>query len=413
QPIQRNIVRILKELGVYVLHSPGKDLSASSIPERWLGKLRQQQPLTLGEVVNFFLIYRNRLYSFSSDSPFSFSDQKRLIRRLMARGDRLYISFEQVYRAELYLREEIMFALLRRFSTRNRLDYLVGKEMVMRSSEQFITALHTEVERYFKRIVYRHRRQHSRLLAEKESLTAEVRNVERLQKKSVQQDLPRDDERIEFYHYFQPLISVGGDFFRVLRINNDEYTILLADIAGHGLGAAMYMNTVRNSFDSFEKYLDRPERLLHKMDRDLYGKLDDNFVTAICAHINLKKRRLTYCNAGHPKAFLVQRERKRVRFLRQNSKILGIFHGTEFRQDRIELTGQDRLIMYTDGITETFNEDGQMLGERGLLNLLRGTINMNLNDSIEYARKELAAYQGNARTEDDRTLIVTDIHIPG
>ncbi|MCB1308493.1 MAG: hypothetical protein KDK30_09950 [Leptospiraceae bacterium] len=54
-----------------------------------------------------------------------------------------------------------------------------------------------------------------------------------------------------------------------------------------------------------------------------------------------------------------------------------------------------------------------MLGERGLLNLLRGTISMNLNESIEYARTELAAYQGNARTEDDRTLIVTDIHIPG
>ena len=414
RPIHREVLRILREMGIYAFYPQGKDFSQTTIVERWYGWLFEENQTAPEHAAHYFTIYRNRLYGLSSSSPYGFGDLSRLVRRFIAQKEVAFsLSLEQVYRSELKLREEILFALLRRFSPRSRLDYLVAKEMIVDRSEHFISVLHREVESYFKRLLRVQGRQHRRTVEQKTSMEREVANAARLHRKQLQTDLPDGDARVQFAIAYQPFMTLSGDFYRISRISDDEYALLLCDIAGHGLGAAMYLNTVKHSFDRFVRYHHRPDRLMERMNEDLYGKLDDNFVTAISVYVHLGKRRIEYCNAGHPKGFLVylHDQRQKIRFLRQNGRVLGVFREGGFRTDRLDLHERNRLIIYTDGLTETMNESDEMLGERGLLDLFDGTTTRPIQETIDTVQSGLRTFQGREPVADDRTLILCDLDL--
>lgn len=415
RPVHKDILHILKELGVYVFFPPGKDYNKSSIPERWLNDLILTGNLDLEQIFNFFWIYRNRLYSLSENSPYGFGNQSEMIRKIIRLDSKINLSFVQIYRAELKLREQIMFALLRRFSPKNRLNYLVGKEMILKLSDEFIEVLHSEGEKYFQRLIRVQKRRQKYLQADRNKIKTEVSHAAKLQNKNLQSNLPEGDQRINFFLSYKPYMELSGDFYRIEKLNEDEYSIFLCDIAGHGVGAAMYFNTVKNSFEKFSKYLNRPDKLLGHMDKHLYGKLDDNFITAICVHINLKKNRINYCNAGHPKAFfsMLGPDRNRIRFLRPNAKILSVFENAQFKLKSFDFDGPHRLILYTDGISELFNDSGHMLGERGLLDIFKETPELEPKETFELVEQGLAKYQGSKKTiDDDRTMIIADIDVP-
>ncbi|MCE9501608.1 MAG: hypothetical protein K8R21_14080, partial [Leptospira sp.] len=102
-PLQKEIIQILKELGVYVYYPVGKDFNRTSIMERWyLSLFKTGKILTLPKVINYFNIYRNRLYSLAETMPFEFSDVRRLTRKMLTSND-YEISFEEIYNSELAL----------------------------------------------------------------------------------------------------------------------------------------------------------------------------------------------------------------------------------------------------------------------------------------------------------------------
>lgn len=408
---RKQAIRLLKELGVYVLRPSGKDYHIKTIPEKWLGRLSTEYSMTSSHLMNFLSIYRNRLYSLTESSPYGFNTQKQFMRAIISRDKDWDVSFSRVFRAELKLREEIMFALLRRFSVENRLNYLIGKEIIFSLSDSFIESLHNEVEHYFKRLLKVQKRKHSKVLAENEYMNREVDYAAKAQKKSIQQQLPENSDHIKFLLHYRPFMSLSGDFYRVHAMNDDEYSVVLCDIAGHGLSAAMYYNTLVHSYNKFLKYLDRPDKFMQKLDEELYGKLNDNFITGICVHIHLKKNRITYCNAGHPKAFLIKRSEEpvQVRFLRPNSRVLGVFKQGHFNTGRYSFDDPCRLVLYTDGITEAFDENHNMLTERGLLNLLKDTSTGDLRFALQSVLDGLSDFTGKNRPEDDCTMILADI----
>ena len=434
--LNRDIADILRELGVFV-NPTAKDYSGSTILERWYVGLLAEGPLSVRSVLQYFAIYRSRLYSLHSleeDRPYLFQNPGSLVRHLIRRSGEFEqrdaypgLRFEQIYRAEIKLREEIQMALLRRQP--RRLDYLVAKEMVTDLSDRFITELHLEFERYYEERLQAQAEVHSRMVAEKDHLDRELRQAARLQARSIQKDLPADDARLNFALWYEPFSTVGGDYYRVIPLDADVYGIFVADITGHGISAAMHFNTVVNSFEKFSEYFDRPDKLLRKMNEDLYGQLRDHFLTAIYVRLDLKKRTLDYCNAGHPKGFLAalpdaapdeSRTRRKVRFLRPNGKVLGAFRKAEFPRQTLPLYDRCRLILYTDGISETVEHFAEttdesappfnLLGERGLLDLFDArTTGWDPARTLAHVQEKVRAFQGAAAPEDDRTLLITDI----
>ncbi|MCK6380888.1 MAG: serine/threonine-protein phosphatase [Leptospiraceae bacterium] len=409
--IHKDIIQILKELGVYVYYPVGKDFAKTSIIERWYTQLSKTNALTLPKIINFFDIYRNRLYSLTEKCPYEFSDLNKIVRKML-KSENYEISFEEIYSAEHLLRDEILFALLRQIAPNNRLEYLVGKEIIVDLSNQFIKILHQEFSDDLKKDLNEQKIVADEIIKEKETIDTEFKLAKKLQTKTLQK-LPETDERIHFSLWYSPLIHVGGDYYSVNQFDTNEYSLFLADISGHGISAAMLLNTVKISFEKYlATYKDRPEKLIRKMNDELYGKIGDNFVTAIYVYINLKKKIIRYCNAGHPKAFLypLTGSRPKVRFLRQTGKVLGIFQKANFRDEELKLQEKERLIIYTDGISETFNHSKQMFGERGILRAFSNSDSNNGELAIEQMKDNLKIFQGNYPVEDDRCLILCDIN---
>ncbi|MCR9142780.1 MAG: serine/threonine-protein phosphatase [bacterium] len=465
-----DIADILRELRVYA--KPGaRDYSASTILERWYTALLQDGPLSTRAVLQYFAVYRSRLYALQDERPFLFENPASLVRHLIRRADEgdlqenaapadpsppdaarpRGLHFEQIYRAELKLREEIHMALLRHHAgqyenDQRRLDYLVAKEIVSNLSTDFITQLHSEFERYYEERLAAQARLQAQMAAEKDNLDRELRHAARLQARSIQKELPADDPRLDFALWYEPFSTVGGDYYRVIPLEKDAVGIFVADITGHGISAAMHFNTVVNSFEKCAAYLDRPDKLLRKMNEDLYGQLRDHFLTAIYVRLDFRKGSLDYCNAGHPKGFLAalpdaaegdrddhtdaandrahsedgRSRRRKVRFLRPNGKVIGAFRKAEFPRQTIPLYDRCRLILYTDGISETFQADGDqagsdrnynLLGERGLLDLFDArTTGWDPARTLAHVREQVGRFQGESAPEDDRTLLITDIY---
>ncbi|MCE9500433.1 MAG: serine/threonine-protein phosphatase, partial [Leptospira sp.] len=285
------------------------------------------------------------------------------------------------------------------------------KEIITNLSDDFIKVLHSEFAGELEKNLSEQKSATIEIIKEKATMDSEIRLAGKQQNKNLQQTLPEGDERIHFSVWYSPLMTVGGDYYRVIRLDDNEYALFLADISGHGIGAAMHINTLRLGFDENLHYKDKPEKLLRKLSDYLYGKIGDNFVTAIYVHINLKRKIIRYCNAGHPKAFLYELVdgQKGARFLRPTGKVLGLFQKSHFRDTEISISPKERLVLYTDGISESFNKSKQMLGERGLLRALTGSNNLSPEATIEKVKNFLLTFQKEMVVEDDRCLILTDL----
>ncbi|MBI3395255.1 MAG: SpoIIE family protein phosphatase [Spirochaetia bacterium] len=409
-PDHRDLIQILKELHVFTYYPVGKDFRRTSIIEHWFIYLYEQGYLSQDKTLNYFQLYKNRLYSLAEDVPYEFTDITRMVRKML-QGEESPMSFIEIYKAEIMLRNEILFALLRHLSTKNRLEYLISKEILEELSNHFINVLHEEVARQLRESLQELNARHEEVLKVKAVMDTEIRSAQKTQDRFLQKSLPTGDPRINFSLWYDPLLAVGGDVYHVDRISADEYSIFLADISGHGLGAALYFNTIRSSFERHRKYHDRPEKVLRKMNEDLYGKLEGNFVTAVFIYIHLKRKQIKFCNAGHPGPGCVQfdGDRARMRIMRSNSKALGIFERARFYESVLPLAPRNRLIIYTDGVTELADPAGHLLTERRFFTMFRGTEKLSTDEALAAVKVKLTAYQGSAPTEDDRSVIVADI----
>lgn len=411
--IHRVFVGMLKEFRASSLFPAGKDFSEPSIPEKWYHELARGSDLTERKIINYLNIYRHQIYALLDEVSDEYQDLRPLARNLFLSPD-YEISFEEAYNAEIILREEIQFTLLRNFSRHHRLEYLVGKEIVTQITDRFIHILHEEMQNHMASLLERQKTLTSQILVEKGSLDTEIRDAGRQHSRQIQQEIPNEDPRIQFRVAYDPLRMVGGDFYRIIRVDERTFALFLADIAGHGIGAALYLNTLKNVFEDNIKYVESPARLMKHLNERLCGRIGDNFVTALSVVVDLKKRRLTYCNAGHPKGFLYALAplAPRSRFLRPNSKVIGIFPRQKFRDSEVPLLERCRLVLYTDGLTETFNETGVMLGERRFMNLFRDTRELDLEKTLARVEDALREFRGAGRVEDDRSMILADI-LPG
>lgn len=411
----RRAAHMLREFGVFNSRAPAIDFSRHCIVERWYDSLGgAHRPLSARQVYDYFAIVRNRLYTLSDEQPYAFSDATRIVQRLLDdASDKL--SFNEIYEAEQNLRNALLGAIAAQLFTlaESRLQGFAALA-VIELSQTFTAALHKEFEAQYRELARLREAERNKALKERGELDRELRDAARQHRKSLQSALPADDPRVEFQVWYEPYLSsrLGGDYYRAIRLSEHEYFLLIADISGHGVSAALYIPILRIALDRRANLLRKPDRLFEEVNDEIYGKLGESFVTAIAIHADFKSRRLTYCNAGHPKAFLVQRgdpRRIRVRFLRQNSKVLGVFQNAEFRRDRIRLEDNSRLVLYTDGLTETMNPTADMLGERGLLDLFKGTTEKPGAETIEHVKRALELFRNGARNEDDRTLLIADL----
>jgi serine phosphatase RsbU (regulator of sigma subunit) len=199
--------------------------------------------------------------------------------------------------------------------------------------------------------------------------------------------------------------EVGGDYYDFLSLGEDRLGLVIGDIAGKGIAAALLMANLQAHLRSHCAItLDQPQ-MLRSVNQLFYENTASSaYATLFFAEYDPNLRRLRYVNCGHLSGLLL-RSNNSVERLESTSTVLGMFKEWDCSTEECRLCSGDILVLYTDGVTESFNEAGEEFGEQGvLLSLLR---HANLTPE-DIARAMLADVHrfGSEEQHDDITLIV-------
>lgn len=179
-----------------------------------------------------------------------------------------------------------------------------------------------------------------------------------------------EDDKIRIIGFSQNLESVGGDYFDHTKDSMGNWAILMADVSGHGISSAMVAAMSKMAFVGAGPYLQFPSRVFHLMNRHLVGKTKNLFITASYVFIDTESYSATFSNAGHPGFFLIRNSESEVIHLNVKGKPLGLFSQIPYAEDTVKLFPGDKILLYTDGIFDLLNEEGDSFGEERLKSLL-------------------------------------------
>jgi serine phosphatase RsbU (regulator of sigma subunit) len=227
------------------------------------------------------------------------------------------------------------------------------------------------------------------------------------------QELPHD-ERLAFALHYAPMDEIGGDFVDLIQLEPGVVGILVADVTGHGIHAALLAFMSALSFKTSAPGRLSTRDVVERANEQLAGKLHNgNFVAIFYAIVDAHRRTLTYTQAGIPAALLVRsspsREGARVERLEAKSPMLGLFSGLSFAQETIALEPGDKLLFYTDAISEATRADGEMLGVEGLCAFLATRRDLGIEALVDEVYAYGRAYNGKNQYEDDLALVGVEL----
>jgi serine phosphatase RsbU (regulator of sigma subunit) len=210
---------------------------------------------------------------------------------------------------------------------------------------------------------------------------------------------------------YVPMASVAGDFYDFVVVDNKRVGILVADVSGHGMPAALIASMLKIALAAQSAHAYDPVRVLHGLNQALCGKFQHHYVTAAYVFVDMEKRTLTYAGAGHP-PLLIWGTASGVRDITENGLFLGKFDFATYSSVEIPLTPGDRGLLYTDGISESNNPDGEEFGEERFRQFLEAEKNGSANQLADRLLEELARWSARREGEDlnDDITLVT-IHV--
>jgi len=203
---------------------------------------------------------------------------------------------------------------------------------------------------------------------------------------------------------YVPMTSVAGDFYDYIVADDQQAGLLIADVSGHGVPAALIASMVKLAAASQRAFADEPSRLLSGMNSALFGNTQNQFVTAAYVHLNAESRELRYSAAGHPPMLLLRSDR--ITEVEENGLILAAFDFASYSNAIHRLEPGDRLLLYTDGIVEASNAAGTFLGQDALCELLRKTAGLSSSAAADSIMSSVR--QWSAKQDDDLTVLVCD-----
>jgi serine phosphatase RsbU (regulator of sigma subunit) len=198
------------------------------------------------------------------------------------------------------------------------------------------------------------------------------------------------------------MTAVAGDFYDFLKTGEDSLTILVADVSGHGVPAALVASMLKICFAAQREHARDPARILAAFNAMLRDVLTGQYVTAACAVIDLAAQTVTYAGAGHPPALLLSKNGRDLTHLAENGLFIGPFPQATYSNICVPFQSGDKLLLYTDGIIEATAPDGQQFGHERLTEFLLNTRHLEPADLIEQLFAQVAANP----QEDDLTAVL-------
>jgi sigma-B regulation protein RsbU (phosphoserine phosphatase) len=203
---------------------------------------------------------------------------------------------------------------------------------------------------------------------------------------------------------WRPAGAVSGDYFDVIQFDVGRSALLIGDVMGKGMPAALVMSNLQALAKTFATAATPPQRLCEQINRAVCGNLPEGrFITFFYGLFETASRRFVYSNAGHNPPLLVRRDGRASR-LSEGGIVLGLFPESHYKQGEVKLRAGDRLLCFTDGITEAANDAGELFGEERLLRLLVEYRHQTASELRETILSAVADFSGGS-FQDDVTLM--------
>jgi len=252
-----------------------------------------------------------------------------------------------------------------------------------------------------------------RTFANEERLLAinkELEIARRIQSSTLPQSVPTL-RGLEIAARYVPMSAVAGDFYDFLSVDEKRVGILVADVTGHGVPAALIASMLKVAFAGQAAHAHDPARVLAGLNRSLCGKFEEHFVTAAYLFVDLEKSLLRYSAAGHPPLMLASRAAGKVREIEENGVMLGMFPEAAYSSMEIRVGPGDRCLLYTDGVLEAKNAAQEEFGKprcKEFLETQRDIPAARFANALIDSIARFSGHNSGRAQEDDITLLVLD-----
>lgn len=243
---------------------------------------------------------------------------------------------------------------------------------------------------------------------EKQKIEKELETARRIQ----QGLLPKENPKIEGLDVSGisiPATSVGGDYFDFIELDEKHLVVIVGDVSGKGMSAALYMSKIQGMVQLASGMYSSPRDILVEVNRKIYDGIERNsFITMIVALFDLEEHKTIICRAGHNPVLLSVNGT--ISSLKMKGIGLGLEEGSIFEQEleQMEKTFApgNTFIFYSDGLTEAMNRDQVEFGEDRVVELVRSNIHLNAAEIQQKVIAEVERFRGDAEQNDDITVVV-------
>ncbi|HEY1208747.1 MAG TPA: PP2C family protein-serine/threonine phosphatase [Terracidiphilus sp.] len=207
---------------------------------------------------------------------------------------------------------------------------------------------------------------------------------------------------------YRPMTAVAGDFYDFIPVDENRVGVLVADVSGHGVPAALVAGMIKIALQSIQACAHDPREVMRGLNRVLSGQLHDQFVTASYLWIDTENRIARYSAAGHPP--LLWWRGDKLERIESNGLLFGVVAEPDYPVFEMTINPGDRFLLYTDGVTEPENTGGEPFGDYKLEQVVRQNKSRPQSELVEQLLSEIRHWQPSSMVQqDDITLIVIDV----
>lgn len=230
-------------------------------------------------------------------------------------------------------------------------------------------------------------------------------------------------QQVEVAWYFEPCDKIGGDIFNMIQLDNDHWVIYMLDVSGHGVPAAMVTVSVsqlmqlhtgflikKGADSSSDSKIMSPVDVLNELEREFPFDRFNNFFTINYFILNTENGILNYANAGHPRPIILHKNGG-FEELTSGGPPIGTLSlrlqddQVIFKEEQTQIYPGDKVILYTDGLVEYYNENDEFYGNDRFYNRLRELQEKPVSDIVNASIKSLKVFGNNRKPADDITLL--------
>lgn len=242
---------------------------------------------------------------------------------------------------------------------------------------------------------------------------AELNVASHIQKNMLPCIFPPYPEREEFdiYATMMPAKEVGGDFYDFFLIDSDHLAIVIADVSGKGVPAALFMVIAKTLIKNNTAGMTEPKGIFEKTNNQLCENNEEGmFVTAFMGILELSTGVFSFVNAGHNPPLLKRKGQQFDWLSVKPGFILAGMEGMKYQQESITLSEGDELYLYTDGVTEAMNLENELFSDKRLKEALNRHRDLELKDLLASMKQEIDQFANGAKQADDITMLVLRIN---